>query len=110
VIFIILLVFGPAFVFAVWIPIVNHRGHMVACAQLLLVRNRPLDEPPFTWLGKVAKDSPEHNQVVASQDYKDLVGGPTRFKLDLVIPWAFAFLWLGILVWWMIGGGTGGAA
>jgi hypothetical protein len=102
VVFLALIAFGPVFVGWVWRPLVRHRGHMVASAQLLLTRDKFLTEPPFVWLGKASKKgTDEYRDAQSDPRYAELRGGPTRVKLDKLIPLAFFVVWLGILGWWL---------
>ena len=95
---------GPVFILGIWMPIVSHRHRMVSFAQWLLRTNQKLEAPPFDLMGKFSNEkSSYHTTILARDDFKGLLKGPTRMKLDRAVPIAFICFWVLLIVWKIFG-------
>lgn len=96
----VLIAIGPAFILYVWVPIVSHRQKMVSFAQWLLRSNTALEATPFDLMGKFSSETGEyHKSIVQGERYQGLLKGPTRRKLDRVIPYSFVVVWILLILW-----------
>lgn len=96
----VLIAVGPIFIWFVWIPIVSHRQKMVSFAQWLLRTNTALDAAPFDLMGRFSNEKGEyHRSIVSGDRYQGLLRGPTRRKLDRVIPFSFIVVWVLLILW-----------
>jgi hypothetical protein len=99
-----LILAGPVFILAVWIPIVSHRHRMVSFTQWLLRTNTAHETPPFNLLGQFSDGrSTYHQTIIARDDFQSFLKGPTRMKLDRAVPIAFIFFWVLLILWKILG-------
>lgn len=82
-----------------WIPIAYHRGLAVSYMQWLLMNPARIGDNPFEQLKRFQKDDEYYRRISADGGFRNLKGGPTRLKMDWIVPFLFLALWVGLMIW-----------